>query len=266
MGITTTVSLGPTACGGWEVPRLPDVMEEAFSRLARDRYSVRDFLPDPIPAEVLDAILEDARYAPSWSNTRPYCLAIATGERKDRLRKAYVQAFDASLGIQHRKPLAVLAGLFLRKGWPDADFKTWGRYPDRLRERSVKVGVGLYRHLGIARGDRAGRDAQARRNCEFFGAPTVLWVLVHEKLLPFSAHDAGLMLQTLMLSAQAHGVGSCALGVLATWRHPIDAEFEIPQHYKLVTGLALGYPGTAVVNEFRAEHPPIDVVPARDHG
>jgi len=238
-------------------------MEEAFSRLVRDRYSVRDFLPDPIPVEVLAAILEDARYAPSWSNTRPYCLAIATGERKERLREAYLRAFDASLGIQHRKPLAVLAGVLLRKGWPDGDFKTWGRYPPGLRERSVKVGVGLYRHLGIPRGDRAARDAQARSNCEFFGAPTVLWVLVHEALLPFSAHDAGLMVQTLMLSATAHGVGSCALGVLATWRHPIDAEFEIPKHYKLVTGLALGYPSTAGVNDFRAEHPPIDVARPR---
>jgi nitroreductase len=91
----------------------------------------------------------------------------------------------------------------------------------------------------------------------------VLWVLVHEALLPFSAHDAGLMVQTLMLSAQAHGVGSCALGVLATWRHPIDAEFEIPKHYKVVTGLALGYPSTAGVNDFRAEHPPIDVARSR---
>lgn len=263
MGITTTVSLGPTARRGWEVPRLPGVMEEAFSRLVRDRYSVRDFVPDPIPSAVLDAILEDARYAPSWSNTRPYCLAIATGERKERLREAYLRAFDASLGLQHRRPLAVLAGLLLRRGWPDGDFKTWGRYPAGLRERSVKVGVALYRHLGIQRGDRAARDAQARRNCEFFGAPTVLWVLVHEKLLPFSAHDAGLMVQTMMLSAQAHGVGSCALGVLATWRHPIDAEFQIPKHYRLVTGLALGYPSKAGVNDFRAEHPPIDVARSR---
>jgi len=239
-------------------------MGEAFSRLVRDRYSVRDFLPDPIPAAVLESILEDARYSPSWSNTRPYCLAIASGERRDRLREAYLRAFDDSLGLQHRRPLAVVKGLLLRSGWPDGDFRTWGRYPDGLRERSVKVGADLYRHLGIARGDRAARDAQARRNCEFFGAPTVLWVLVHEALLPFSAHDAGLMVQTLVLSAQAHGVGSCALGVLATWRHPIDAEFEVPRHYKLVTGLALGYPSEAGVNDFRAEHPPIDIAPVRD--
>jgi nitroreductase len=236
---------------------------EAFSQLVRGRHSVRDFLPDPVLPHVLEEILEDASHAPSWSNTRPYCLAIASGAQLERLREAYVRAFDASLGLQHRRPLAVLQGLVLRRGWPDGDFRTWGRYPERLRERSVKVGISLYRHLGIARGDRAARDAQARGNCEFFGAPTVLWVFVHDGLLPFSAHDAGLMLQTLMLSAQSHGIGSCALGVLATWRHPVDAEFEIPEHYKLVTGLALGYPSPDGVNQFRADHPPIELAVPR---
>lgn len=238
-------------------------MTEAFSSVIRARYSVRDFTGDPIPQSVLDEILDDARYAPSWSNTRPYCIAVASGERLGRLRDAYVRAFDASLGLQQRRPWAVVKGLLLRQGWPDADFRTWARYPAQLRERSVKVGTGLYAHLAIARGDRAARDAQSRRNCEFFGASTVVWVFVHEGMLPFSAHDAGLMLQTLMLSAQARGVGSCALGVLATWRHPIDAEFQIPEHYKLITGLALGHPSQDAVNDFRAEHPPIDQARAR---
>jgi nitroreductase len=238
------------------------VLPDEFTALIRARYSVRDFRPDPVPEGVLASILDDARYAPSWSNTRPYCLAVASGERRDRLRDAYVRAFDASLGLQHRN-LRAIARAVLTRGWPDADFKTWGRYPSDLRGRSVKIGADLYQHLGIARHDRAARDAQGRRNCEFFGAPTVVLVFVHEALLPFSAHDAGLMLQTLMLSASAHGVGSCPLGVLATWRSPADAEFEVPKHYKLITGLALGYPGDDPVNGFRAEHPPVTLARPR---
>lgn len=236
-----------------------------FSALVRSRHSVRDFRPDPVPDDVLAAILDDARHAPSWSNTRPYCLAVASGEQRDRLSAAYQQALDVSLGLYRREPAAIARGLLLRRGVPDGDFRTWAPYPAELRERSRAVGFGLYAHLGIARGDRPAREAQLRRNCEFFGAPTVLFLFVHEKLLPFSAHDGGLMLQTLLLSAQAHGVGSCALGVLATWRGPVDAEFEIPRHHKLVTGLALGYASGAHVNDFRAEHPPVALVPSR-HG
>lgn len=238
------------------------MLPDDFTELIQARRSVRDFRPEPVPAEVLDSILDDARHAPSWSNTRPYCLAVAHGERLDRLRSVYTAAFDASLPLQRREPVAMVKAA-LTGGLPDGDFKTWGGYPDDLRARSVQVGVGLYEHLGIERGDREARDAQSRRNCEFFGAPVVLWVFVHEALLPFSAHDAGLMLQTLMLSAKARGVDSCALGVLATWRSPIDTEFVIPPHYKLITGLALGYASDAPINTFRAEHPPVTVAEPR---
>jgi len=242
------------------------VLPDDFAALVRSRHSVRDFRPDPVPDETLDAILDDARHAPSWSNTRPYCLAVATGAQRDRLSSAYLQALEASFGLYRREPVAVAKGLLLRQGFPDGDFRTWVPYPSELRERSRTVGHALYEHLGIARGDRPAREAQIRRNCEFFGAPAVLFLFVHARMLPFSAHDAGLMLQTLMLSARSRGVGSCALGVLATWRGPVDAEFEIPKQYKLVTGLALGYASEEHVNDFRAEHPPVTLLPSRSAG
>ncbi len=238
------------------------MLAEEFSQLLQSRHSIRDFRSDPLPGDVLDAILDDARHAPSWSNTRPYVLAVATGERLDRLREAYVAAFDASLPLQHRKRSAMVKAV-LTGSLPDGDFKTWGRYHDDLRPRSVKVGLELYKNLGIERGDVAARDAQARRTLEFFDAPAVIWVFVHDSLLPFSAHDAGLMLQSLMLAATARGVSSCCLGVLATWRAPVDAEFVIPPHYKLITGLALGYASDDPVNDFRAEHPPITLAAQR---
>jgi Nitroreductase len=238
------------------------VQPQDFSELVAARYSVRDFRPEPIPDEVLAQILDDARHAPSWSNTRPYLLAVASGAQADRLRAAYQARFEETLDLRHRRRGAIFTA-WLRGRLPDGDFRTWRRYPDELRGRSVKVGVGLYQHLGIVRGDRDGRDAHARRNLGFFGAPTVMFLLVHEDLLPFSAHDGGLMLQTLMLSAQAHGVGSCAMGELATWRGPLEAEFELDPKYKLVTGLALGYPSDAHVNQFRAEHPPVPQAPSR---
>jgi len=238
------------------------VLPDDFAKLVRARHSVRDFRPDPVDESTLAAILDDARHSPSWSNTRPYCVAIATGERLDRLRGSYTAAFDASLGIQHKRPGAIIKTV-LKRQLPDGDFRTWKRYPDDLRPRSVKIGKALYAHLGIGRHDRAARDAQNRRNCEFFGAPVVLWLFVHKDLLPFSAHDAGLMLQTLILSAQSRGVGSCPLGVLATWRYPVDAEFAVPDNYVLITGLALGYASDDRVNDFRAEHPELVQIPAR---
>jgi len=235
---------------------------DAFSELAAARYSVRDFRPDPVATEIVEEILEDTRQAPSWSNTRPFMLALATGERADRLRAAYIAEFDVTLPVQHKKRGAMVR-LALSGKAPDGDYRTWAPHPADLLPHSQAVGSQLYAHMGIARDDRKARDAAVRRNCEAFGAPVIGFVLVHKGLMPFAALDAGIMLQTLFLSAKAHGVDSCPLGVLATWRRPFDAEFEAPADYRLITGFALGYASDAPVNDFRAERRPVRLVPTR---
>ena len=235
---------------------------DTFSDLAAARYSVRDFRPDPVPTEIVEEILEDTRQAPSWSNTRPFMLALATGERADRLRAAYIAEFDVTLPVQHKKRGAMVR-LALSGKAPDGDYRTWAPHPADLLPHSQAVGSQLYAHMGIARQDRKARDAAVRRNCEAFGAPVIGFVLVHKGLMPFAALDAGIMLQTLFLSAKAHGVDSCPLGVLATWRRPFDAEFEAPADYRLITGFALGYASDAPVNHFRAERRAVRLVPTR---
>ena len=235
---------------------------DAFSDLAAARYSVRDFRPDPVPTEIVEEILEDTRQAPSWSNTRPFMLALATGERADRLRAAYIAEFDVTLPVQHKKRGAMVH-LALSGKAPDGDYRTWAPHPADLLPHSQAVGSQLYAHMGIARQDRKARDAAVRRNCEAFGAPVIGFVLVHKGLMPFAALDAGIILQTLFLSAKAHGVDSCPLGVLATWRRPFDAEFEAPADYRLITGFALGYASDAPVNDFRAERRAVRLVPTR---
>lgn len=234
-----------------------------FDAVLHARRSVRAFRPDAVPEELLTQVLDDAAQAPSWSNTRPYMLAIASGQRAERVRDAYAAEFDRSAAAQ-RGDKAATAKLAATGALPDGDFKVWAPYPGDLRMRSVRLGKALYTHIGIPRGDKVARDAYNRRNGEAFGAPVIGFVLVHSGLMPFAAMDAGLMLQTLFLSATAHGLATCPIGMLAAWRRPIDAEFEVPQEYKLITGFAMGYEADETINAFRAEHAPIGLVPARE--
>ena len=122
----------------------------------------------------------------------------------------------------------------------------------------------LYGAYGVERSDHAGRDAANRRNVTAFDAPVMGFVFVHEKMLPWSAMDAGLMLQTLFLSAKSRGIDSCAIGILSTWRASVEAEFEIPEHYKLITGFALGYGDPqAPINAMAAPRPAIELLPSK---
>ena len=58
-----------------------------FSDLVRSRRSVRDFLPTPIPEALLQSILQDSNQSPSWSNTQPYRIAVASGAVRDQLAR-----------------------------------------------------------------------------------------------------------------------------------------------------------------------------------
>ena len=220
-----------------------------FAALVRARRSVRDFRPEPIPADTLSAVLADANWSPSWSNTQPYRIAVASGAVRDQLQQALCQRFDAAMAAQSGGPLGKLR-LWLSGGLPDGDFKVNFPYPADLQPARRATGHGLYELLGIGRRDNVARTAQMRRNFEFFGAPTVIFVFVHSGLHEFSALDAGIFLQTLMLSAESHGLGTCAQGALATWAGPVRAAFAVPADYKLIAGVAIGYASAHPINRF----------------
>ena len=238
------------------------ITAEQWEEFAASRRTVRDFLPTPVPQEIIDAILTDAMTAPSWSNTRPYLVAVATGEKRDRISAALLRRVD---GLNAAKRGGLLAKVkFLLSGYvfPMSEYPVVKPYPKDLNPRRIRVGKGLYENMGIQRGDAAGRDAQMRRNFEFFGAPTAIFIFTHKGLGEYSVSDAGLFMQNLMLSAHARGLGTCAQGMLAIWPKPVRCEFKtaLAKHsrqYRLLVGISLGYPSDASVNDFEAERLPI---------
>jgi nitroreductase len=229
----------------------------SFSTFLAARRSTRDFLPKAVPQDVIDAILTDAMTAPSWSNTRPYMVAVASGDVRDRisaeLQRRWAIASAALRGSWWDKVMFFLK----RDGLPTSDYQVWRPYPKDVQPRSQKIGRDLYTHLGVARGDKVGRDEQWARNFDMFGAPVAIFVFTHKGLPTYAVSDAGLFMQNLMLSAHARGLGTCAQGALAVWSDPVRAEFDVPKQYKLLCGIALGYPSKDNVNSFQAERLPI---------
>lgn len=72
---------------------LPDAEKiaraRAFFNLMRRRHTVREFAPDPVPREVLEACIEAAGRAPSGANHQPWHFAlIGDPDVKRRLREA----------------------------------------------------------------------------------------------------------------------------------------------------------------------------------
>jgi nitroreductase len=184
-------------------------------------------------------------------------VAVATGEVRNRisaeLQRRWAIASAALRGSWWDKVMFFLK----RDGLPTSDYQVWRPYPKDVQPRSQKIGRDLYTHIGVARGDKVGRDEQWARNFDMFGAPVAIFVFTHKGLPTYAVSDAGLFMQNLMLSAHARGLGTCAQGALAVWSDPVRAEFDVPKQYKLLCGIALGFPSKDNVNSFRAERLPI---------
>jgi len=226
---------------------------ELWEAFVQSRRTTRDFLNTPVPQELIDQLLKDGMAAPSWSNTRPYMIAIAQGEQRNRISKEFLSRWDAAQQALDRGIWGKIRLLITRYGLPDSDYKVFRPYPKELVPRQQKVGADLYGALGIARDDKKARRDQWGRNYEFFGAPVSLFVFAHSGLGEYAVSDASLFAQNLMLSAHARGLGTCAQGASALWAKPVRAEFKVPKQYKLLYGIALGYPSDHSVNSFQAE-------------
>lgn len=228
-----------------------------ISEFLASRRSTRDFLPTPVPNEILDQILTDALTAPSWSNTRPFKVAIATDEVRDRISNEFLSRWSVLSQIMRKGLKNKLRLFYSRYGLPTSNRSIVKPYVAELRPRAQRVGKELYELFGVKRGDRAARDAQWGKNYSFFGAPVELFIYIHKSLHIYAASDAGLMMENLMLSAHAHGLGTCAQGAVNIWDDVIRREFDISKDYRLLCGLAIGYPSNSPVNSFQAHR--IDV-------
>jgi nitroreductase len=222
------------------------------SQFIASRRSTRDFLPTPVPQELIDQLLSDALTAPSWSNTRPFKIAVATDEVRARISNEFLSRWSVLSQIMRKGIKNKLRLIYSRYGLPTSNRSIVKPYVAELRPRAQRVGKELYELFGVKRGDRVARDAQWGKNYSFFGAPVEMFIYIHKSLHIYAASDAGLMMENLMLSAHAHGLGTCAQGAVNIWDDVIRKEFDVPKNYRLLCGLAIGYPSNDKVNSFQA--------------
>src|ERR1700682_3040662 len=190
------------------------VLEE----LLNERYSVRAFLPQPVPRETIDHVLRVAQRTASWCNSQPWQVLIASGEAKERFRKTIYA--EAASGPGH-----------------DHDFTPPREYLGVYLERRRESGFQLYNTLGIARGDKAAYAKQALENYNFFGAPHVAIIHTDEPLGVYGAIDCGSYVANFMLPAQALGLATIPQAALAQHSKLIRRHFKLADDRRVVCGI-----------------------------
>jgi nitroreductase len=221
---------------------MADTMEtiNTFLSVIESRRSVRDFKSEPVPESVIETVFGAAQRAPSNCNTQPWFVHVVTGETLENLRSELPAKFAA--------------------GEIALDFPYDGQYEGVYKERQYASAAALYDSLGIAREQKAERNAWFMRNFSFFDAPAVAFFTLPTGFGLREACDLGMYAQTVMLGLTAHGLGSCPQTSLAFLANVLRPALSLGDNEQLMFGMSFGYPSESAVNEVRTDRAPLDEV------
>lgn len=216
-------------------PRLP--VHDAL----RQRRSIRAYLPQAVDRAVIERILAVAARAPSGNNIQPWRVLVLQGDAITRLAAA-VQDFRAAHPGQ--------------ENWGYQYYPRAWRDPYLARRR--KVGWDMYSLLGITRQDHDKMQMQQERNFSFFGAPVGMLFTIDADMAQGSWLDCGLFIQSVVLAAQAEGLGTCLQAAWVAHEDVVAKAVGLPASQRLVCGMALGHPDpAAAINTLETERVPV---------
>ncbi len=208
-----------------------------FDDVILGRRSIRGYKPDPVPRELIEAILGLAMRAPSSMNTQPWSFYVITGEPLSRIR--------------HGNTERILAGE------PDSrEFRKGQPFSGPHRERQVGVAKQLFSAMGIARDDPAGRQDWVLRGFRQFDAPVCV-IVTYDRVLSESddtPFDCGAVATALVNAAWSRGLGA-VINSQGIMQSPVVREHAgIPDDQIIMKSIALGwpdedFPANAVVSE-----------------
>jgi len=207
----------------------------------RNRRSIRQFLSKSVSEDIIQGLIADALWAPSWGNTQSWEVVVVTGQKLEEFKNKSKEALLAGQEAATDIPMPQV--------WPDA-------YLDRYKE----LGKSVLGALAIAREDKEARLQHFLKMFGFFDAPAAILVAVDKKLaLEYAMLDAGIFLQTFCLLAHGKGLGTCILAAMVSFPEIARELFGVSSSKLFVMGAALGWPDPdAPVNCFERQRGALD--------
>jgi nitroreductase len=195
------------------------------------RSSIRAFLNNPVPNELLKILLQKSSRSPSGGNLQPWKIYVLNGNAMEKF-------------------------LEFQAGWFEPETAAYDIYPPSLKEpyRSSRFEVAeqMYSLLEISREDKEARINQVMQNFNFFGAPAAIFCYVDREMGPPQWSDLGMYLQTFMLLATEAGLDTCAQEAWAMKHESVSTFLQADESDLLFCGMAIGYKDQdAVINQLK---------------
>lgn len=187
------------------------------------RKSIRGYKPDPVPKDIIQTIIQTAVRAPSAMNTQPWEITVVTGEPLDNIKNGNIEALTQGKGPNPGRPM--------------------GRYEGVYRGRQVALAKELFALMNISKEDKDKRTAWTMRGFRLFDAPAAIFLSLDESLAPVHAYtDIGIIVQTICLTAYAHGLGTCIMDQGIMFPDVVRKYTGIPDSEVIFLCTPIGYP------------------------
>jgi nitroreductase len=206
-----------------------------FLDLVCSRRSTRHFHPDPVPADLLDGLLEAARWAPSGFNLQPTHFVVVTDPGvKARLHRACMgqrQVLEAGATVVFTGDRRVVANHFERVLKQDREAGAI----DAAYERMLRRYVPLFFNRGPLGAGWLWKAAVEGLVARFVPVPS--FQAVHTSF--WLAKQVCLSAMAFMLAARAAGLATCPMEGFG--ERSVRRALGIPSSQTVVLVVAVGY-------------------------
>lgn len=231
----------------------PDL--KSFLALVRSRRATRHFRPDPVPPDLLDELLEAARWAPSGFNLQPTHFVVVTDPAaKAKLYPACMkqrQVLEAGATVVFTGDRRVVENHFERVLHQDREAGAINDAYEQILRRVVPLSFN-HGPLGVGWLWKAVAGAVAER---FVPIPSIQ--AVHK--VYWLAKQVSLSAMVFMLAAEAAGLATCPMEGFG--ESAVRRALGIPASQAVVLVVPVGYADNAALTKTRL---PPDAVVHRD--
>jgi len=208
-----------------------------FEKVVTSRHSVRDYTNQEIDTQTICDIVQLAQRAPSWVNSQPWKVYVATAQPLQKIKAAFVK--NESDGLKPNPDFSVMH----RNDWSDetqANMKQW-------RHEIVHH----FKNFDEAHIEMT--DASETLD----HSPVILYLTIPKNSSLWSVFDAGSFAQTIMLAAKNKGLDT--IPAYNSVRYPDDIRkiLNIPNDESLVVGISLGHSRDSLINSYKSTREPL---------
>lgn len=212
-----------------------------FAEFAASRKSVRGFTKQAVSKELVDKVINAAKWAPSSYNTQTWRIHAVAGEVLNKIREENTQ--NTLAGKPHVR-----------------DFPYKEDYQGVHRQRQIDVAIQLFEVMGIGREDKEKRMEWMMRGFRQFDAPVSLVLTYDKSLEPAGITQFGLgsLAYGIVLAAWELGLGCVINGQGIMQSDVVHKHAQIPDDEAIMICIAMGYPDDSFaanqVRSVRAEN------------